>query len=87
MLNERGMPLELVLALDVPEPQLVDRLLARGRPDDDRETIRERFRQYHQWAEPLLDYYRRKGILRQIDASGTPEEVFAKVRSAVDSIR
>jgi adenylate kinase len=87
MLNERGMPLELVLALDVPEPQLVDRLLARGRPDDDREPIGERFRQYHQWAVPLLDYYRRKGILRQIDASGTPDEVFAKVRSAVDAIR
>ena len=80
MLNERGMPLELVLALEVAEPQLVDRLLHRGRPDDDRETIRERFRQYHQWAEPLLDYYRRKGILRQIDAAGTPDEVFAKVR-------
>jgi adenylate kinase len=87
MLDQRGMPLELVLALDVSEPQLVDRLLARGRPDDDRETIRERFRQYHQWAEPLLDYYRRKGILRQIDASGTPDEVFAKVRSAVDAVR
>jgi adenylate kinase len=87
MLNDRGMPLQLVLALDVSEPQLVDRLLARGRPDDDRETIRERFRQYHQWAEPLLDYYRRKGILRQIDASGTPDEVFTKVRSAVDAAK
>src|SRR5262249_44404414 len=42
MLAERGMPLDLVLALDVAEPELVDRLLARGRPDDDRETIRER---------------------------------------------
>jgi adenylate kinase len=87
MLDDRGMPLQLVLALDVSEPQLVDRLLARGRPDDDRETIRERFRQYHQWAEPLLDYYRRKGILRQIDASGTPDEVFTKVRSAVDAAK
>jgi adenylate kinase family enzyme len=34
-----------------------------------------------------LDYYRRKGILRQIDASGTPDEVFAKVRKAVDAVR
>ena len=64
MLAERGMPLDLVLALDVPEPQLVERLLARGRPDDDRETIRERFRQYHRLTEPLLDYYRSRGILR-----------------------
>jgi len=87
MLNDRGMPLNLVLALDVSEPQLIDRLLARGRPDDDPDTIRERFRQYHQWADALLDYYRRRVILRQIDASGTPDEVFAKVRDAVDSMR
>ena len=85
MLDERDMPLDLVLALDVSEPQLVDRLLARGRPDDDRETIRERFRQYNRLTQPLLDYYRGRGILRQIDASGTPDDVFAKVRSAIDA--
>ena len=58
LLAERRMPLDLVLALDVPEPLLIERLLARGRPDDDRETIRERFRQYNRLTEPLLDYYR-----------------------------
>ena len=36
-------------------------LLARGRPDDDRDTIRERFRQYHSLTEPLVEYYRRAG--------------------------
>jgi adenylate kinase len=87
ILAERAMPLDLVVALDVPEPLLVERLLARGRPDDDPATIRERFRQYHRLTEPLLEYYRGQKILRQIDAEGTPEEVFAKVRDAVDSIR
>ncbi len=85
MLAERHMPLDLVLALDVAESQLVDRLLARGRPDDDPNTIRVRFRQYSRLTQPLLDYYRRRGILRQIDAHGTPDQVFDKVRSAVDS--
>jgi adenylate kinase len=87
LLAERQMPLDLVLALDVSEAQLVERLLARGRPDDDIETIRERFRQYNRLTEPLLDYYRRQGVLRQIGAEGTPDEVFAKVRNAVDAAR
>lgn len=84
LLAERRIPLDLVLALDVSEPKLVERLLARGRPDDDRNTIHERFRQYNRLTEPLLDYYRRRGVLRQIDAEGTPDEVFAKIRQAVD---
>ncbi len=85
LLEERHMPLELVLALDVSEPLLVERLLSRGRPDDDRETIRERFRQYNLLTEPLLDHYRRRGVLRHIAAEGTPDEVFAKIRAAVDA--
>jgi adenylate kinase len=87
MLTECRMPLDLVIALDVEEPQLVDRLLNRGRPDDDRETIRERFRQYRQLTQPLLEYYRGRKILQQIPAQGTPEEVFAKVRDAVDAAK
>jgi adenylate kinase len=86
MLGERNMPLDLVLALDVSESKLVERLLARGRPDDTREAISERFRQYGRLTQPLMDYYRRRGILRQIDAEGTPDEVFARVRDAVDAV-
>jgi adenylate kinase len=86
MLAERDIPLDLVLALDVPESKLVDRLLARGRPDDDRNTIRERFRQYHRLTQPLLDYYRQRQILREIDGEGTPDDVFARIREAVDAV-
>lgn len=85
MLAERGIPLDLVLALEVPEQQLVERLSARGRPDDDRQTIAERFRQYNALTQPVLDYYARRGILRQIDGAAPPDEVFSRVRSAVDA--
>jgi adenylate kinase len=84
MLAKRNMPLDLVLALDVPEERLVERLLARGRADDNRNTIHQRFRQYNSLTEPLLDYYQRRGILRTIDGQGTPDEVFERVRRAVD---
>ena len=82
LLAERRMPLQLVIALDVPEPLLVDRLLARGRDDDDPDTIRERFRQYPPphptacWTTTAM-----RGMLRQIAAEGTPDEVFARMRS------
>ena len=88
MLTECRMPLDLVLALEVEEPQLVDRLLNRGRPDDDRETIRERFRQYHRLTQPAAGVLpSAEGLLQQIAAEGTPDEVFAKVRSAVDAAK
>jgi adenylate kinase len=85
MLARRGMPLDLVLALDVPVERLVNRLLARGRMDDNRDTIEERFRQYDNLTEPLLAYYARRGILRMIPGEGTPDEVFARVQQALDS--
>jgi adenylate kinase len=87
MLADCRIPLYLVLALDVAEPHLVDRLLNRGRPDDDPVTIHERFRQYHRLTQPLLDYYRDRKVLKQIAAEGTPDEVFAKVRDAVEATR
>lgn len=84
-LSSLKMPLDLVLALEVPEGQLVERLLSRGRMDDNRETIHERFRQYTRLTEPLLEYYRRQGILRPIAGEGTADEVFARIKEAVDA--
>jgi adenylate kinase len=85
MLAQRNMPVDLVLALTVSEEKLVDRLLARGRMDDNRKTIHERFRQYNELTEPLLDYYHRRRILRLINGEGTLDEVFRRIRHAVDS--
>jgi adenylate kinase len=85
MLAGRGRPLDLVLALEVPDEVVSQRLLARGRMDDSPQTIRERLRQYHQLTRPLLEYYRRHGLLRSIDGTGTQEQVFARVRTAVDA--
>ncbi|MEX2316592.1 MAG: adenylate kinase [Pirellulales bacterium] len=85
MLDERDTPLDLALELDVNKDRLVQRLLARGRADDNDRTIQERFRQYHRLTEPLVDYYRQQGILRRIDGDGTPDEVFQRIKSAVDA--
>jgi adenylate kinase len=85
VLAERGMPLDLVIALDVPENELFKRLSARGRLDDDPQTIAERFRQYSGQTQPLIEYYRLRGVLRQVDATGSPDTVFERIRKTVDA--
>jgi adenylate kinase len=45
------------------------------REDDKPETVRERLSVYHRQTAPLLDYYRRKGLLADIDAGGAVEDV------------
>ncbi len=86
LLAERHLPLALVVALDVPEPLLMERLLARGRPDDDRDDY-SRAISAIQSTDPaaarLLSAI--AACCRQIDADGTPDEVFAKIRDAVDA--
>jgi adenylate kinase len=85
VLAERGMPLDMVLELQVADELLFQRLAARGRADDNEETIRERLRQYRRLTTPLLDYYRGRGILRSVDGEGTPDEVFTRIEQAVDA--
>lgn len=87
ILVERDRSLDLVISLEVSEELLRRRLLARGRHDDNEQTINERFRQHHELTEPLVDYYRSQGILRSIDGQGTPNEVFGRIAEAVDSAR
>jgi adenylate kinase len=83
MLATLAMPLDLVIVLDVPHDVIFRRLADRGRADDAAETVRERLVQYQSLTEPLIEYYRGQGILRMIDGSGTPEQVFERIREAV----
>lgn len=55
--------------------------------DDDRpETVRARLRVYHQQTAPLIDYYRRAGLLVEVDGAGDIETVSAALLDAVRSL-
>jgi adenylate kinase len=84
MLAQRGDRIDLALELRVHPDALVQRLLARGRIDDKMETIGERFREYERLTQPLLDYYRRRGILRVVNGDASPPEVFAQIEAVID---
>lgn len=55
------------------------------RDDDNEETIRNRLKVYHEQTEALVVFYRKRGILLEIDATGMPEEVFARVIETLES--
>jgi adenylate kinase len=56
--------------------------------DDDREaTIRRRLQVYHSQTEPLTDYYERGGLLRRFDGQRSPDEVHARIRATIATLR
>ena len=57
------------------------------REDDNPETIRNRLAVYEKETSPLLDYYRNKGILKDVDSNGLGvEEVYAKIKAVLDTL-
>lgn len=48
-----------------------------------KKTVTERLRLYHEQTEPLKTYYEKKGLLKEIDGLGTPDEVFSRIVGAI----
>ena len=87
ILAENNCQVDLVLALDVNQDVLVDRMLARKRKDDTLETIQQRFDAYEHLTRPLLNYYQNRDVLVTVDGNGNIDRVFEGIREAVASVR
>jgi adenylate kinase len=77
------LPLDAVVFLDVPDDVVLERLARRGREDDEPDVIRRRLDVYRDETAPLVSHYERRGLLRRVDGSRPPEEVYAQVRDAL----
>ena len=81
MLNKRG----------TEEEELINRLLERGkvsgRSDDNLETIKSRLDVYHKQTAPLADYYVGEGKHVGIHGMGTVEEIFDRIKEAVNKVK
>lgn len=75
--------LDHVLYLTVPDEELVRRALLRQREDDKEEVVAERLRVYREETEPLVDHYRRAGLLRTVDGNRSMDEVTAAMMEAI----
>ena len=89
-LRELGRELDVVLELQVPEAVLLERLLNRarleGRADDAPEAIRTRLELYRRNTEPLVEYYRARGLVVGIHGDRPVPEVFAEVQQALERV-
>ena len=90
MLAERGQEVSIMLDLDVPEDELMTRLIKRGqesgRADDNEETIKKRLVVYHSQTAPLIDWYKEDGKYQHINGFGSLEAIFAEIAEAIDKI-
>ena len=72
-----------VIYLQLDDDEILSRLLKRGRPDDTEEVIRNRLAVYRAETEPLVAYYRERGVLRSVDALGTIDDVHARLLASL----
>lgn len=90
MLSERGDKVAAMLELDVPEDELMKRLVLRGqqsgRADDNEETIKKRLTVYHQQTMPLIEWYKQEGLHHHIDGLGELERIFSDICTVIDGI-
>jgi adenylate kinase len=90
MLREIDRSLTIVFLLEVPEDECVARLIRRAaaesRTDDTRDAIRTRLELYRRETEPLVEYYRAQGLLVGIHGDRPPDDVFAEIQAALETL-
>lgn len=90
MLSQIDESVDIMIYMDVPEEELVKRILLRGkdsgRADDASEdVIRNRISVYNQQTAVVADYYNKQGKYSAINGLGTMDEVFDRISAAIDA--
>ncbi len=82
-----GVGLDVVLELTADREELISRLVKRaeidGRADDTEDVIRHRLEVFEQETAPMIDEYRSRGVLKQVDGLGAVDEVNARIMEAL----
>lgn len=90
MLADRGHGVAAMIELDVPEAELMTRLVKRGiesgRSDDNEETIKKRLGVYHSQTAPLIDWYKGENIHHHIDGLGELDRIFGDICEVIDRV-
>ncbi len=92
IMKENGLQVDVMLELSVPEEELVQRLLLRGkdsgRADDaDEGVIRNRIDVYNAQTAVVADYYRNQDKYTSVDGIGTIDEIFERICEQLDKLR
>jgi len=83
LLNKIRQPIDVVILLKLNNAVLIERMLARGRSDDNEDVIRHRIDIYEEKTAPLIDFYSRQGLLKTVDAFGDVEVVTTRIQNVL----
>ena len=87
MLADKGLKLDAVIELTADADELVRRVIQRSkdsnRPDDNPDVIRKRLDVYKNDTAPLVDYYRKRGLVKTVDGMEPVEQVTAAIKAAI----
>ncbi|MDE6444369.1 MAG: adenylate kinase [Muribaculaceae bacterium] len=90
LLGKRGTDLHAVVGLEVPEEELVERMLNRGREtgraDDNIDTIKKRLDVYHNQTSPLRDYYTATGKYMPVNGTGNVDDIFSAISEGIEAL-
>lgn len=91
LLNENGTPISGMLSLEVEKPELIARLLNRGKSsgrldDQNPSVIENRINVYNEKTTPLINYYQKQGKHFGINGMGSVEEIAGRLKAVVDSL-
>lgn len=90
LLADRGARIDAVVGLEVPDEELIKRILLRGqlsgRADDNEETARKRLEVYYNQTSPLKAYYEEQGKYLAINGMGTIDGIFDQIRKELDNL-
>lgn len=90
MIRHTGHQLDAVVVLTVDQDEIVQRLLQRaqteGRADDTEEVIRRRQEVYVEQTQPLIEVYKQRGLVHEIDGLGEVDEVTKRIFTALDVV-
>jgi adenylate kinase len=90
MIRFTGHQLDAVVCLTVDQDEIVSRLLQRaqveGRADDTEDVIRRRQEVYLEQTQPLIEVYRQRGIVVEVDGIGEVEDVTRRIFEALDVV-
>ncbi len=83
LLAQLEQPIEAVVLLELDDAVLIERMLSRGRADDNEAVIRNRLEVYREKTAPLISYYKAKGLLISVPAEGSVEAITERITAVL----
>lgn len=81
LLAELNQTCDYAINLEVPDEILIERLLSRGRNDDNRETISRRLEVYREQTAPVIGFYQDRSTLKSINGDRPMDEVTESLKN------